>query len=241
MGLPPLDAWLAGVDGCPAGWLRIARRPATGDLHVDVLASAADLLELPPTPSIVTIDVPIGLPGADPRLCDLVARGVLGHPRSSSVFPAPPRAALEAAAYEEACALAEAASGKKISMQTWNLLPKIREVDALLREDRRARSVVREVHPEISFWAWSLGRPMRASKRTPEGQAERRRLVDGWLPRGYEAAREGRLKKEVGDDDILDAFAALFTAHLVWSGEARSLSGAESPRDEEGLPMEIVY
>lgn len=241
MALPPFDAWVAGVDGCPAGWLRVARRPATGDLQVDVLASAADLLEIPPVPAVLAIDVPIGLPEGRPRLCDRVARGVLGHPRSSSVFPAPPRPALAATSHEEACELAEAASGKRISIQTWSLLPKIREVDAWLREEPPARDVVREVHPEISFWAWSLGRPMEASKRTAEGRAERRRLLDGWLPDGYETARDGRLKKEVGDDDILDAFAGLFTAHLVWSGEARSLAGDDAPRDAEGLPMEILY
>lgn len=237
----PFDAWLAGVDGCRAGWLRIARRPATGDLRVDILPSAAEVVERPPAPAVVAIDIPIGLPERGPRPCDLVARGVLGPPRSSSVFPAPPRATLEATSHEEASALAEEASGKKISVQTWSLLPRIREVDVLVRGDRRAHAAVREVHPEVSFWAWALGRPMRASKRTAEGRAERRALLDGWLPEGYETARDGRLKKEVGDADILDAFAALFTAHLIWSGEARSLSGAEPPRDAEGLKMEIVY
>ena len=48
-------------------------------------------------------------------------------------------------------------------------LPKIREVDSLLRESAKARRAVREVHPEICFWALAGGRPMRHSKKTERG------------------------------------------------------------------------
>ena len=79
---------------------------------------------------------------------DLEARRRLG-PRRSSVFPAPARAVLAAATYEEACALSRAACGKAISKQLFNILPKIREVDALVT--RTASSDCSKCAPELSL------------------------------------------------------------------------------------------
>jgi hypothetical protein len=44
---------------------------------------------------------------------------------------------------------------------------------------------------------------------------------------------------EVADDDILDAFAALWTAERIAPGEAVTLPEVP-PRDRHGLPMEMV-
>ena len=39
-------------------------------------------------------------------------------------------------------------------------------------------------------------------------------------------------------DDVLDAYALLWSAHRAWRGEARVLGGSE--QDERGLECEIV-
>jgi predicted RNase H-like nuclease len=44
----------------------------------------------------------------------------------------------------------------------------------------------------------------------------------------------------VADDDILDAFAALWTAERITSGVAVTLP-ENKPLDSTGLPMRIVY
>ena len=83
--------------------------------------------------------------------------------------------------------------------------------------------------------------PMRASKKTRVGHAQRRALVDGFFgAAAFEDVRRRFRIKEAADDDILDAFAALWTARRVLGGEAKTLPD-DPPRDAAGLRMEIVY
>jgi len=237
--------WLAGVDGCRAGWFRVAREPGVGELRFGVFEEPGELVASPPAPQVVAIDIPIGLPTAGARECDRLARRLLG-PRRSSVFPAPVRAVLAVLAvrnWEAACRVTERADGRRVNRQLWNLVPKIREVDALVRGGgaAAARVAIREVHPELCFRAWNKGVPMQHPKRTRAGRRERLRLADAWLgPDLLEKARGTHLPKDLADDDILDAAAALWTAHRIADGAAQTLPTVP-PEDEPGLPMEIVF
>ena len=231
--------WLAGVDGCRGGWFRAARHTATGELRFDVIQTASGLLMEPPVPAILALDMPIGLPERGSRACDIAARALLG-PRRSSVFPAPIRPALAARTHEQASRATAAADGRRVSAQAFNLFAKIRELDALLRADPEARRRIREVHPELSFRAWNGGRPMTAAKKKPVGRRERIALVESWLgPDLLARARGVQLRAQLADDDILDAVAALWTAHRVAEGCAETLPDPPE-RDGAGLPMEIV-
>ena len=67
------------------------------------------VLDLEPKPSVVAVDMPIGLleePSSGGRECDKEARRLLGTPRRSSVFTPPTKPALASATYEEAQSLA---------------------------------------------------------------------------------------------------------------------------------------
>ena len=86
---------IAGVDGCRGGWLCITKDTETGEVTAEVFNSARELFSQDPSPAVLTIDMPIGLPERGSRRCDVEARFVLG-PRGRSVFPAPIRPALEA-------------------------------------------------------------------------------------------------------------------------------------------------
>ena len=188
---------------------------------------------------LVAIDVPIGLPERGPRACDREARGLLGA-RRSSVFPAPVRAAIGATTHEEASARSEAASGRRVSAQTFHILRKIREVDGLLCRDAAARAAFVEVHPELSFRAWNRGRPMAQPKKDAAGRRARLRLAEAWLGRGVLADARGHVrKKDLADDDVLDAIAALWTAVRIARGDAVTVP-EDPPRDARGLPMRIV-
>jgi hypothetical protein len=88
-----------------------------------------------PVPQVIALDMPIGLPERGPRACDLEARRLLGPGRASSVFPAPIRPVLVATSYDDACQIRLQVEGKKLSRQAWVIVPKIREVDDMLRDN----------------------------------------------------------------------------------------------------------
>lgn len=234
--------WVAGVDGCRRGWFRVARESGSGELAFQLLETAAELISALPVPQVLALDMPIGLPKEGPRACDGLARRLLG-PRRNSVFPAPIRRALDANDREEASCVTQRADGRRVSCQAWNLVPKIRAVDALLRKDAAARRVIHEVHPELSFWAWNDRAPMQAAKKSREGRAERLGLAEAWLgPDLLARARGDHLRRDLADDDILDAVAALWTAHRIAEGRAERLpASAQRDEDEHGLAMEIVF
>jgi predicted RNase H-like nuclease len=177
------------------------------------------------------IDIPIGLPEAGPRRCDVDARAMLG-PRRSSVFPAPLRGLLVARAYDDAAARCRSLSGKGLSRQVFGILPKVREVD-LLMTPRRQRSLV-EVPPEVSFTVLS-GEPMAHYKKTPAGRAQRLDALRGAFP---DIDRHDRARiSGVGADDVLDAFVTAWSARRYWARDHIRLGGE---RDGRGLRMEII-
>lgn len=229
-----------GIDGCKGGWL-VAALDDDGGKAFFTLREIAELSSYLAAAEVVLLDIPIGLRGRHPegRLCDSMAREVLKPIRSSSVFPAPSRCALAAEAYEEASQRNYACTGKKLTRQTFAILPKIREVDDFLRRTE-AHGKVREMHPEVCFWALNNARSMNHRKKSVEGYEERVLLLSRFLPGAGEFV-EGALKEHgragAGRDDIVDALVGAVTARL---GDLRCLPEAPET-DDEGLPMEIVY
>jgi predicted RNase H-like nuclease len=230
---------VAGIDGCPAGWLCLTKDLCTGAVQARILTSISDLLGLAPGPELVMVDVPIGLTAAGPRKCDLEARALLKAPRASSVFPAPIRPTLVATSYTQACQIGEGADGRKLSQQAWGILPKIREVDTFLRTDPTLNQWVREVHPEVCFWAWNGGRAMAHRKKSSAGRAEREALVKPVYGASYIAAQSILPRGQYGNDDLLDAFAALWTGERVVAGKELVIP-AKRIVDSCGLRMEMV-
>ena len=94
------------------------------DFNCEVHSNLESLLSNLPEKYLVLIDIPIGLPKKESRLCDLLARDKLG-PRRSSVFTVPCRDAVYAKNYKEACHTNLRFLEKKISIQAWNICPKI--------------------------------------------------------------------------------------------------------------------
>jgi len=209
---------IAGVDGCRGGWLVALWAPPAGPtLHL--AADWTAVVGLTEKCSAVAIDMPIGLPAADAqRPCDAQARARLG-PRRSSVFPAPWRDCLQAREYS----LELRARG--MSIQTFHLLAKIRQLDDWIDPDKQGRAF--EAHPEL-IWARLSGSVLLSKKRTLKGQAERRALLPFRVP-------ESSFRRNVvAPDDIADALALAVCA--------RDPIRPSSPeRDARGLRMEIVF
>lgn len=108
--------------------------------------------------------------------------------------------------------------------------------------DANAAPEVREVHPELCFWALNDRQSMRSSKKRTSGVAERLRVLENLEPRSretYEGAGARFRRKIVGRDDIVDALVAAVVAR---ERVGRLTSVPEvPPRDARGLPMEMVY
>lgn len=230
---------IAGVDGCPGGWV-IARAQAGTSLRlldVRVVETFADVLDRTKGCAAVGIDVPIGLSDDDRREADAEARRVLRPVRHSSVFPAPVRRVLGVADYREACAVSARVheDGKKISKQTFYLAQRIHEVDRLMTPELQQRVV--EVHPEVCFWALNGRTPVPSAKRTAEGELHRTELLAGVLADGAPALET---PSGADRDDLLDACAASWSAWRFATRRHGTLP-KRPPRDARGLRMEIVY
>ena len=230
-----------GVDGCRAGWFAIGLE-AEGRWQVDIFPDVSSLWSHHRGASLILIDIPIGLKaqGSAERRCDPKVRKLLG-PRRSSVFPAPCREAIYASSYREACDINQRLTGKRLSVENWNIIPKIREMDSLLSEDTTARGRIREIHPELCFRGLA-GRPMQHAKKRSEGLSERIQLLQSIYPQTAEIINHtlsNYRRKDVARDDILDALSAAVTGLM---GEKNLVSIPQEPEfDERGLRMEMVY
>jgi predicted RNase H-like nuclease len=225
---------VGGIDGCRAGWV-LATVPAHdgGAPEVSVLPDLGAVVADVASCRLLAagIDVPIGLAAREPRACDREARALLGA-RRSSVFPAPVRRVLGATGYDEASAISRRVCGRGISKQLFNLLPKLREVDAVQSPDLQAHLF--ELCPELSF-AVLAGAPMRHPKRTAEGRDERVRALRPVF--GDLSALVGRPPSGAARDDVLDAIVGAWTARR-YVRRAHIQVGGEL--DETGLRMEVI-
>jgi predicted RNase H-like nuclease len=171
--------------------------------------------------------MPIGLPETWGRVSDGAARAFI-RPRGACVFSTPPRPLLVFDSYADANAESKARFGRGLSRQAFNLFGKIRDVDAVVDRDRQSRVI--EVHPECSFRALT-GRVL-PPKRTLAGRVERQEALErvfGRIDTRVDGARP---------DDVLDAYAVLWTARRHQRGESQTLGGRDV--DARGLVMRIV-
>ena len=249
------EGLVGGVDGVRAGaWVMAVTEvvPRSPLREFSVWRSFSELLAHAGERglSIVTVDIPIGLPTGGRRDADYEARRMLrGDPgRASSVFPAPPVCTLGVSDYQEALQLARQHTGKGLSKQAFALLPKIREVRNILHQVPDALPRVVEVHPEVSLGRMADG-PMQFHKSYQPGVAERLAVLERHFPNIVEAAllkgittrpgsgEEGRKPLAPGLDDVLDAAAGAWTARRLALGQALRLGG--DGEDEGGFPMSM--
>ena len=256
MVLLDLDRWkYVGVDGCKFGWFCVGFDD-NGDYGFAVFGTFQELLDSVPHAELVLIDIPIGLPeGPGGRECDFAARALIDQAnRKRSVFPTPTRQTVKQVKmcpknFGAAAALARQSSGKGLTRQAFAITPKIAEVDEALRDPRRSpKPCVREVHPELCFWAFNCKKAMKHRKSTSEGQEERLEVlrsigvVDAKADEIYKQVCSYFFRRQVARDDILDALVAAVTARLVCEQpDGKRSAPTNPPKDNKGLPIEMVY
>jgi len=197
----------AGIDGCRAGWVVVLAHPLARNAQehqVMICARFDEVLALLPPSTISAVDIPIGLlaewqPGG--RDCDRGARRLLGR-RASSVFTPPTRPLLDATHYAQV-------RGHGLSIQSFNILPKIREVDRVMTPTLQQR--VYEAHPELAFQTLA-GHPIQDSKKVVAGREARLRVLETIPSPLFHEIRtafghilQACKRPDVAPDDILDA------------------------------------
>lgn len=239
MSISGLSRQIVGVDGCKAGWVAVtmdvnAARPA-----VSVHRDFSLLLEVFSDEALIAVDMPIGLPEVTEkggRPAEIAARKLPTVPKSS-IFSIPSRQAVYAeqvplkqadrlAAHKRAVAVARSTSnsGSGFSIQAFCILPKIIEIDRLLRENQSLGGRVLESHPEVAFRRLNGWKPLARKKiggrQNPAGVEERKAIL---FAHGFERRfLDQRLPPKVGVDDFLDAAAMMLVAARRLSGIAEA-------------------
>jgi predicted RNase H-like nuclease len=202
-----------GVDGCRGGWA----------VAVAVFDPAGGA---PPT---VVLDVVA-------TFVDVLA--CLPRDRKASVFSPPVRPALGALTWDEA----RQRNGGGLSIQTFHLLPRLREVDAAMTPALQRR--VFEAHPELAFLALADGQPL-PPKKTAAGRAHRQALLRRVFGAAIDTVGTVRARhgaRQVQVDDLLDALVLAVVAARVRGGRAVCLpAGDSAARDARGLEMRIRF
>lgn len=234
--------YLLGIDGCKYGWFAFIKHNAILTYHLfDRLTCIEALIS---KPGLAFIDMPIGFPNANEgyRLCDKLARQYLPG-RASSIFPVPCKAALYAPNYLAACQINQQVTGKRFPIQSWYILPKIRELDDVLaKQDKFCTQKVQfiESHPELIF-AGLAGYPMQFSKASVEGRLERLTLLKELAAQDViilEQALSEVPKKHAKADDIIDAFVLMYAATQQQHWQ---FLPSEPDKDSNGNPRQIAF
>jgi predicted RNase H-like nuclease len=242
--------------GCKKGWVAVKLAEGNNP-EMKLFPNIEKLWEEYKDAELILIDIPIGLPDKThkERRCDREAKEWLGK-RQFSVLPVPCRRAVDnykdyKKDYNKTSEINKEEIGKGLSRQSCGIIPRIKEVDQFLSGNVSARARVREIHPEVCFWALNHGEPMQYSKKEKDqkGIKERKQVLRCVYPQSnaifkhaeQKYAEHEYLHKDVGWDDILDALVAAVTAYKG-KGRRGLKSIPEKPeRDSHDLPMEMVY
>ncbi|MDP0498532.1 MAG: DUF429 domain-containing protein [Verrucomicrobiota bacterium JB022] len=236
---------VVGVDGCRSGWIAVAggAEPTT----MRVFGSVQELWEAYSDASTIAIDMPIGMAsGRQRRACDRAAHVALRLRRGapSRVFPVPVREVLALtvdAPYAEVLKLHRQVGGRGLSQQAYHILPKIRELDALLQAVPDARERIVEAHPEIAAARLNGGVPL-PPKKESAGFERRLQVLEAVIPRARELYATWRplIRGAAQPDDLIDALLCWRVARRPRQ-ERGTLPWGPTPHDATGLPMRIVF
>lgn len=227
---------VAGIDGYKGGWMAVVvDSGAFSDATLEWSNSLEDLIKRTLV-DFYLVDIPIGLSsGPADRLVESSVRKFLTG-KTSSVFNAPCRQALDEVEYPEASRTNFDVLGKKLSKQTWAIVPKIKEADVTV--GRLGGQKIAEGHPEVSF-ALLMDKVLVSKKRSAKGLLER---LSGLTNLGFDF---GRLAKDLpidhpaAADDVLDAAVLSWSAWRVCSNNHKSFP-PEPQFDAHGVRMAIL-
>jgi predicted RNase H-like nuclease len=221
---------VAAVTPCPGGWLVASAKIHAATFAPEdprVLAKFAEVFEERPQFDVIALNAPIGYAedASGLRECDRVARTLLKR-RAMTVRNVPMRSTVETGVPR---------MDERLDAICRVLLPRYAEVAAEMLPYRQR--TVYEVHPELSFYVINADKPLVRSKKSEEGLAERRVLLEKRVP-GVKRVLDADVVG-VSTPHLYDAAAMLWTARRIFARAATRIP--EDPEwDTEGLRKEIV-
>jgi len=242
-----------GVDACSSGWIWVSLDQSLCVKAWGVEREFSAVMIQLKACNIVGVDIPIGLPWHQhpSRKCDADARTLLKPLRHSSVFSSPSRVVIDLwnqshinfpnynLAYYFYSNINFKEIGKKLSRQSFGIVPKIAEVDSYLLSNKMQAQRVLEIHPEVSFAILNGRKALGENKRTPPGQRDRVCLLSNngvkYDSRGIDLQQLQLMNKQAlgaETDDINDALVGALTV--------ATMTGAPAVFDQRGLPMAII-
>lgn len=235
---------VAGVDGCQNGWVAVLLSGGEGTIiHARTVHELMDQLDGTET---ILIDMPIGLPKnkeeAEYRP-EKRARTFIPK-KGASIFNAPSEQAAYCTNYTDANMTNRHILSKGLSMQSYYICDKIREVDTFIKEDPVHGNMLMESHPEVCFARLAPDKePILNHKRTPTGKNKRLALLQTYAPDVVEG-----VKRELSSsaalqriaDDVIDATCLAIVA--LYGVESGFHTTPNEPRkNSHGIPMQMVY
>jgi len=222
-----------GIDGCKTGWI-VAEEILRGELSITLVETLTHLENMINQNAIAGIDIPLEIHEKGLRMADVEARRLLKS-RSSTIFSPPTKKALLADSYSDACRINESICGKKLSKQSWFLFQKIKEArEIFCHTDKKIK--LHEVHPELSFMAMNDMKVIELGKKTSDGFKSRYKLIKKFFPGfDFKKIRAKFNRKDVADDDILDAASVLWSTQKIIANIASFV-----PKNPE-TPLSKIY
>tara|TARA_R110002126_G_scaffold53886_2_gene145941 strand:- start:1675 stop:2382 length:708 start_codon:yes stop_codon:yes gene_type:complete len=225
-----------GIDGCKVGWLFISFDE--GNERYQILKTKEELEEKLLETDRTFIDMPIGLEDEEyTRECDALMRKEVGGRYSPSVFSPPIRPALAAPSYVEANMISYEYTEKKLSLQSWNITPKIQMIDDLLTRHSGLQEKVLESHPEHLFMKLNDGEIFQ-KKNLKKGIKHRLKLIEEEEPivdDFFRDIKEEYRRSEVAEDDIVDAMVLALFAKWTKEKPIKTIP-FKVEKDSKGLP-----
>lgn len=230
-----------GIDGCKIGWLFISFDE--GNERYEILETTDQLEEKFLETDRIFLDMPIGLEDEEyTRTCDALMRKEIGGMYSPSVFSPPIRPALDAPSYVEANMISYEFNEKKLSLQSWNITPKIKTVDDLLTEHDGLHEKVLESHPEHLFQRLNGG-VIFQKKNLKKGIKHRLGLIKEEEPIAddfFRDIKEEYRRVDVSEDDIVDAM--VLALYAKWSKEKPMKTiPPDVEKDAKGFPKAYYF
>jgi predicted RNase H-like nuclease len=235
---------VVGIDGCPAGWIAIISKD--DEWSYGIFSSIEELVIKFSYANYYLIDMPMGLGDKHiSRYLDSWLKSLLKS-RHSTVFQAPCREVLAAKNYEKANRINRTILGKGLSIQTWNIMPKIRELDNFLRNNGGVKNRFYETSPELCFAGFNRCKPLLTRKSTSQGTEERISIISKAVGDSSSTILIDKIlnqtrRNQVKFDDILDAFILCITA---WKGAKNGfckILNDDYSADSVGIPMRALY
>ena len=230
-----------GIDGYIDGWCCCIIHDG---VRIELHKNLTTLFENIGINNLTLIDMPVGLSSKNfERFIDFKLRTYLPKNKKSSVFTAPCREAVLSNDYNSAKKANQIITNRSISIQSWNISKKIKELDGFLTSQKKNKLTIKESHPEFCFVNLNNNNPLIHNKKTKDGYNERLSIlirssegIEMVVKKSIEKFKKEKVKK----DDILDSIVLALTSKYWQKNGSRTIT--QNPeKDEMGIPFEIFY